>query len=435
MTTNLAELQIEGLVGPTHNYAGLAPGNVASTVNAQTTSNPQEAALQSLEKMKFVSDLGVPVAIMPPHPRPALNALKRMGYSGTQSELIAAAYAESPELLANIYSSSNMWVANAGTVSPSSDCADGKLHITPANLISSLHRSIEPRTTTEYLRRIFADKEHFTVHDPLNVTATMGDEGAANHMRLCDAEGTEALHIFIYGSDPSSQHHPRHFPARQQKLASETVAQRHQISPEYCTYIQQHPDAIDAGIFHNDVIAMSHGSLLVYHEMAFVDAKETLEQLQTRYPWLILRKVTESELPLAGAVSTYFFNAQMLSLPSGGTTIIFPTECKEHPAAHSLSQKLVEEVNPVESVHYLNCRESMKNGGGPACLRLRVPMTDDEIDAMHQGVRFNQRIYQRLGNLITERYRTSLTPDELHDIALADESLETHKQIFSLLKI
>lgn len=44
------ELNMDGLVGPTHNYAGLAPGNIASLNYASVASNPQAAALQGLKK-------------------------------------------------------------------------------------------------------------------------------------------------------------------------------------------------------------------------------------------------------------------------------------------------------------------------------------------------------------------------------------------------
>ena len=53
------EANFDGLVGPTHNYAGLSVGNVASLNNAKNTSNPKQAAKQGLAKMKALADLGM----------------------------------------------------------------------------------------------------------------------------------------------------------------------------------------------------------------------------------------------------------------------------------------------------------------------------------------------------------------------------------------
>ncbi len=424
------ELQLEGLVGPTHNYAGLSHGNVASSGNAGSISNPRAAALQSLAKMQFIASLGSPVAILPPQARPAFDVLARLGYHGSPAAMLTTAWAQAPELVANIYSASSMWAANAATIAPSSDTADGKVHFTPANLIATLHRSIETRSTTKLLRQIFADTDHFIVHDALPVTTRLADEGAANHMRVCRNSHTQGTHIFVYGASPSSSLFPAHFPARQQLAASETVARMHQLAADHVIYLQQHPDAIDAGVFHNDVIALSHSNFIAYHEKAYAD-----DTPLTTLEGITLRIIRESELSMADAVASYFFNAQLLSLHTGGCALILPAECEQHPTAHKLAETLLTEDNPITQIHYLDLRESMRNGGGPACLRLRVPLFDHQLAAMHQGVRYNATLHEHLGNLITERYRESLHPDDLADPALAEESLTTHTKILNLLNL
>lgn len=422
------DLQLEGLVGPTHNYAGLSHGNVASTSNAGSASSPRAAALQSLDKMKFVASLGVPVAIWPPQPRPAFDVLQRLGYSGSEKDMLSRAWAEAPELVANIYSASSMWAANAATVTPSTDTGDGKVHFTPANLISTLHRSIETRTTTDYLRRIFTDEHHFKVHDALPVTTRLADEGAANHMRLCRNSHTDGAHVFVYGSSTSSSLFPASFPARQQRTASETVARMHQISPDHTLYLQQQPDAIDAGVFHNDVIALSHGNFVAYHEKAYVDDSplQALGGIQCRI-------IRESELSLADAVTSYFFNAQLVGLHDGGCALILPAECAAHPQARALADALLAENNLITQLHFLDVRESMRNGGGPACLRLRIPLTDLQLASMHQPVRYTAALHEQLGNLITEHYRETIHPSDLADPALATQSRATHARVLSLL--
>jgi len=426
----MIELQLEGLVGPTHNYAGLSFGNVASATHAQSVSHPRAAALQSLEKMQAVQARGIPVAVMPPQPRPDLSILTRLGYQGSVQAMLDAAWRDAPDLAAAIWSASSMWTANAATVAPSADALDERLHLTPANLFSTFHRAIEPRTTTHFLRQLFAEPTQCVVHDPLPVTTRLADEGAANHMRLVDDHG-RGLHVFVFGATPDSPHHPRRYPARQQRAACEAITRMHQLPPEQCIYLQQAPEAIDAGVFHNDVIAMSAGSLLICHERAYVDQAGVLDMLAAR--GITVRVIRERELSLAKAVATYFFNAQLLEPQAGRMTIIFPQECAEQPETKALCERLPDELPMVKDITFLNLRESMQNGGGPACLRLRVPLSEAELAAMPPGARFSQRLYQRLGELISADYPEQLEPGELGDAALAKRLQAVQDRIMSLL--
>src|SRR5579871_2761022 len=148
----MREHQFDGLVGPTHNYGGLSAGNVASTEHEGQVSNPRAAARQGLAKMRFVHDLGVAQAVLPPHDRPSLASLRRLGFRGSDEEVIARAAEGDGLLLRQCSSASAMWTANAATVAPSSDTADGRVHFVPANLQQMFHRSIETPTTTRILR-------------------------------------------------------------------------------------------------------------------------------------------------------------------------------------------------------------------------------------------------------------------------------------------
>ncbi len=87
----LHEVQFDGLVGPTHNYGGLSPGNVASQIHGGQVSNPRAAARQGLDKMRFVRDLGVKQALLPPQDRPSIATLRTLGFVGSDEEVIAAA--------------------------------------------------------------------------------------------------------------------------------------------------------------------------------------------------------------------------------------------------------------------------------------------------------------------------------------------------------
>ena len=146
------EANFDGLVGPTHNYAGLSAGNNASTSNAGGASNPKEAALQGLQKMKALQDLGLVQGVLPPQERPDLHTLRKLGFSGSDVQVLASAAKQAPLQLAACCSASSMWTANAATVSPSADCSDKRIHFTPANLNGMFHRSIEHETTGRSLK-------------------------------------------------------------------------------------------------------------------------------------------------------------------------------------------------------------------------------------------------------------------------------------------
>ena len=420
------EWQFDGLVGPTHNYAGLAYGNVAAITNAGAVSNPRMAALQGLEKMKFVRDLGMKQCFLLPHYRPIITVLKRIGFDGDRATILETAAVQAPHLLASVYSSAFMWVANAATIAPSADTLDGKLHVTPANLISNFHRSLESAFNTKQLRRIFRDSQKFVVHDALPQSILFSDEGAANHMLATKQHGARGLHIFVYGMGNNESIAPRKYPARQQRAAFEAIARNHGLAPEACVYVQQNPDVIDLGVFHNDVIAMNTTRLMIAHTQAFTPAHGLGDALKKLDASLDYITISDEQLTVAEAVKTYFFNSQLLDRGDGRYLLIAPSECEEHPRAKALLDSLSGGNGPLHAVHYRDVRESMRNGGGPACLRLRVVMTEDEAAAMHQGVMLTDATYDALVAWVKTHYRDRLCFDDLRDPHFIDALNEAY---------
>ncbi len=411
-------------MGPSHNYAGLAAGNLASQRNAGAVSNPRKAALQGLAKMQFVQSLGVKQAFLPPHPRPVIAALRARGFAGNDAKILQDVYTKAPELLSAVYSSAFMWVANAATVSASADTDDGKLHLTPANLTSHFHRALEPEFSTRLLRHIFGDANHFTVHEPLPADKNFADEGAANHMRAAAQHGAEGVNIYVYGAAENTVARPKKFIARQQREASATIVKTHGV--KRAIFVQQSPRSIDLGVFHNDVIAMNTTRLMIAHEQAFTEEfKEKIAVPDFHYV-----KITDNMLTVEEAVATYFFNSLLLEMADGSFAIIAPQECAEHKRARALIESLAAHHAPRITHHFLDVRESMRNGGGPACLRLRVVMNAVESTAMHPGVILTQNRYAALQQWVQQFYRDRLTFNDLRDpkfpteIAAALEVLE-----------
>lgn len=429
MTRFAIEANFDGLVGPTHNYAGLSFGNVASANNANRVSNPREAALQGLAKMKALADLGYAQGVLPPQERPSVAMLRTLGFSGSDEAMIREAARTAPALLGAACSAASMWTANAATVSPSADTADGRVHFTAANLCSKLHRAIEHDTTSRVLRVAFGDASHFAHHDALPGWPSLGDEGAANHTRLCGAYGERGVEFFVYGRDDLSiAPAPRRFPARQTLQASQAIARLHGLAEDDVVFAQQHPDAIDAGVFHNDVIAVGNGNVLFCHAQAFVDQPAVLarlrERLAARGAELEVIEVSSDAVSLEDTVGSYLFNSQLLARPpdaGGGMRLVVPQECRERTAVWRYLESLVADDGPIRELHVFDLRESMRNGGGPACLRLRVVLTEQERRATHAGLWIDDARYAALTDWVKRHYRDRLAVSDLADPALLDE--------------
>ncbi|MCS7465247.1 N-succinylarginine dihydrolase [Stieleria sp. ICT_E10.1] len=431
------EVNFDGLIGPTHNFAGLGPGNLASWSHRRAPSNPRAAARQGLAKMVRLRALEVPQALLPPQPRPNLALLRRLGFSGDDAAVLATAQKHSPHLLATAMSSSSMWTANAATVCPSADAGDRRVHFTPANLVTSLHRASETDVTATLLKRIFPDPRFFVHHDAVPSSTDMGDEGAANHTRFCDTFGDPGVQMFVYGSDSRGDDAsgPKRFVARQSKAAGEVISRLHHLDPDRVVFAKQNPRAIDAGVFHNDVIAVGHRQLLLCHEQAFEQPARVMEDLRrTTNDAIQVVQVPQQRVSLDDAVSTYLFNSQIVTTETGETVLIAPEDCRQHAGVNTLLGELVE-GKTFDRVEFVDLRESMDNGGGPACLRLRVVLTPEEQAAVAPGVWLTDRLEGQLEGWIDRHYRDSLTAADLADPALMTESYTALDELTELLEL
>lgn len=430
------EANFDGLVGLTHHYAGLSFGNEASARHQFRMSNPKLAAKQGLLKMKALADAGYPQGVIPPQERPNIAVLRQIGFSGSDEQVVERAARQAPQLLSAASSASSMWVANAATVSPSADTLDGKVHLTVANLNNKFHRASEAPTTESVLRGIFRDPGYFTVHGALPQVALFGDEGAANHSRFGSEYGEPGVQLFIYGrEDSNSRQAPARYPARQTLEASQAVARLNQVRAEGVIFAQQNPAVIDQGVFHNDVIAVSNREVLFCHQHAFVEQRALYQRLHERVPGFTVLEVPDAFVSVADAVSTYLFNSQLLSRADGGMTLVLPEESRQHPGVWRYLNQLLEADNPLRDLQVFDLRESMANGGGPACLRLRVVLTDEELNGVNPAVMMNDRLFMTLNAWVDRWYRDRLTQADLADPQLLREGREALDELTRMLDI
>ena len=410
----IREINFDGIVGPSHNYAGLSLGNLASARNAGDVSRPRAAALQGLDKMRANLALGLVQGIFVPQPRPARAWLDELGTDIEQADAVIAA---------NAMSASAMWAANAATVSPAPDTADRRCHLTVANLKTMPHRSHEWPATLAQLRLAFAS-DTFAVHGP--VPTAFGDEGAANHMRLTAAHGEAGVEVFVYGVSGGP------FPARQHVEASKAIARLHRLDPACTLFAAQSEEAIAAGAFHNDVVAVANGPVLFAHEKAFADRDALVGQLSTKVPGFELVEVADADVPLADAIRSYLFNAQLVTPPDGAMTLVAPTECRETQSVNGWIERHLASNGAIRRVEYVDVRQSMANGGGPACLRLRVACDPQAVDP-----RFlvDEAKLDGLAKVIATHWPEEIAAADLQSAALIGDVERARARLLSTLGI
>lgn len=413
--STLVEINFDGLVGPSHNYAGLSLGNLASAKHGGDASYPRAAALQGVAKMRHNMGLGLTQGLLCPLPRPNHGFLNALAISEPADEA-------ERRLRAAAWSASSMWTANAATVSPAPDTADGRCHLTAANLVTMPHRSQEWPDTVRQLRVAFADSAHFAVHDA--VPACFGDEGAANHMRMGTSHAATGLEIFVYGRPGGA------FPARQHEQASRAVARLHGLDPARCLFVEQSPDAIAAGAFHNDVVAVANERVLFTHEQAFADPEGTYAAIRAALPEAEIVIVPASAVSLADAIASYLFNAQLLTLPSGEMGLVIPLEAWEHPRVRAWLDGMLASNGPIRRVLPVDVRQSMANGGGPACLRLRVVADPATVDPRFL---LNEARADLLEKLIAKAWPEQIDPADLGSDSLASSVIAARAALLEAL--
>ena len=427
------EINFDGLIGPTHNYAGLSQGNLASQKHLNKTSNPKAAALQGLDKMRLIMDQGIPQGFFLPHERPHLKTLRALGFSGTDEDIINRATKQNPLLLKNVYSASSMWAANAATFSPSIDSYDQNIHITPANLNTMFHRSIEHEFTQAQLELMFGGVA--IVHDPIENISGYGDEGAANHLRVSEQHLKPGFQIFVYGSSAFEVH--QGMITRQAEEISKAVSIMHQLDPDRVLFLKQNEQAINAGSFHNDIVSLANEEVFIFHQEAFADRVELeriLHHLKDHVKGFHPIEILSEDISLDDLVSSYLLNSQLITVKNNEMMMLLPEEVQNH----SNCMRWLEEIkssSPIKHIEFVDIRQSMMNGGGPACLRFKITVNNDEFNQINEKFLLTPKKLMDLRALVTKHYRDKLNPADLLDNNLVQESYRFLDELTQLLDL
>ena len=298
-----------------------------------------------------------------------------------------------------------------------------------------LHRSIEHEQTGRALKSAFP---FAVVHDALSGQSVFADEGAANHVRLCSERGQQGVEILVYGRDGYSTGDTQ-YPARQTQQSCEAIARRHGLNPAHTVITQQARAAINAGAFHNDVVCVGAKETLFYHELAFEDTAAMQQSIRAAAKGLfepIFVEVPNDAVPIADAIKSYLFNSMLVQMPEDDRLkLIAPLETQEMESSRRFCEAMTSGNGPIGRVDFVDVRQSMQNGGGPACLRLRVTLTADEWAQVNPGQRFTPELHAALNRWVRTHYRETLDPADVADPKLMTESFTALDALTKIMQL
>ena len=115
--------------------------------------------------------------------------------------------------------------------------------------------------------------------------------------------------------------------------------------------------------------------------------------------------------------------------------IVAPQECADNARVKAVIDKIIDSDNPVKGVHFFDVKQSMRNGGGPACLRLRVLLSQQEVDAVSARVVLDDALYEDLKTWIEAHYRDQLTVNDLADPKFYEEGCMSIDELTKIMQL
>ena len=141
---------------------------------------------------------------------------------------------------------------------------------------------------------------------------------------------------------------------------------------------------------------------------------------------------SQAAISLADAIRSYLFNAQLVTLPSGEMALILPAEARDTPSVWNWLERHVAGNGPIRRLAIVDVRQSMANGGGPACLRLRVV-----ADPSHVDPRFlvDSAKLDRIAAVIETHWPERIAQDQIGDSALIARIEQARHALLEMLDI
>ena len=159
-----------------------------------------------------------------------------------------------------------------------------------------------------------------------------------------------------------------------------------------------------------------------------------LKNLEAKIDNFQFIEISDSEIPLKNIIDSYLLNSQLATNGQNEMMLILPEEVKSYETCMAWLDKL-KQISDIKLYDFVNIKQSMMNGGGPACLRLKVVLDENETKELNQNFLMTSDRLDAIKSLIEREYRDNLHPDDLPDPNLLDESrrvLDELTQIFDV---
>ena len=176
----------------------------------------------------------------------------------------------------------------------------------------------------------------------------------------------------------------------------------------------------------------SRPSALRSHEQAFADKEGFYADLRRLLPEVEIVEVPADLVSLEDAVKSYLFNAQLVTLPEGGMALILPEEARETPRVWAWLEAMAAGNGPIRRLAIVDVRQSMANGGGPACLRLRVVADPATVDPRFLA---DEAKLDAVAAVIAEIWPETIAPCDLADPSLWARAAEARIALLDLLDL
>ena len=241
--------------------------------------------------------------------------------------------------------------------------------------------------------------------------------------------------IFVFGSTAFDAHHD--IIARQAEEISQAVSTQHQLDPDRVLFLKQNEQAINSGSFHNDIVSLANEEVFIFHQEAFADRVElerVLHHMKDHVKGFHPIEILSEDISLDDLVSSYLLNSQLITVKNNEMMMLLPEEVQNHPNCMRWLDE-IKSSSPVKHIEFVDIRQSMMNGGGPACLRFKTVVNNDEFDKINKKFLLSPKKLMDLRALVSKHYRDQLNPEDLLDIKLMQESYTFLDELTQLLDL